>query len=207
MCLTGVDYFSTLGYQPGIAFLASGVLSPLATIILVAVTLFGALPTYFVVAQERARTVKARSPCSRRCCPDGWAKRWFSLFSVSPPPPSSSQLPCRRRTPPPISSRIRLIPEAWHHHRIEVTFVLLALLGALFLRGFQEAIGLSFFIVCAYLGLSAVILINGVYLLGIQPEHIRNWQMLLSKQYSSPGMMIGPFHVDVPKVSPGTFRI
>jgi len=55
MCLLGVDYFSTLAYQPSITFNVAGRLGPLATVVVVLVTLFGALPVYFYVAGKSAQ--------------------------------------------------------------------------------------------------------------------------------------------------------
>ena len=52
VCLLGLDYFSTLAYQPSITFHETGDLGPLATAAVVFVTLFGALPVYCYLAGQ-----------------------------------------------------------------------------------------------------------------------------------------------------------
>src|SRR5438128_1221624 len=55
LCLLGLDYFSTLAYQPSITYEFTGLLGPIATFVIVVVTLFGALPIYFYLAGRSPR--------------------------------------------------------------------------------------------------------------------------------------------------------
>jgi hypothetical protein len=202
MCLTGVDYFSTLGYQPGIAFLAAANLSPIATLILVLVTLFGALPTYCVVAGESPNGQGSVAMLEKML--PGWLGKTFVLFLLGFAATAfiiTITLSAADATAHIVENPI--FRDWLHDQRIAVTIVLLAMLGALFLKGFKEAIGLSFGIVCAYLGLSAIILVRGMYELCCQPQLITLWHTHLFQEYQNPFMMLGFAMLLFPKLALG----
>ncbi len=55
LCILGLDYFSTLAYQPSLTYEATGRLGPVATLVVVLVTLLGALPIYCYLAGRSHR--------------------------------------------------------------------------------------------------------------------------------------------------------
>jgi hypothetical protein len=177
MCLTGVDYFSTLGYQPGIAFLAAGALSPIATLILVLLTLFGALPIYNRVARESPHGEGSISMLEHLL--SRWKGKLFVLVLlgfVATDFVITITLSAADATAHVVENHYVNAYAPFLDHRVVVTLLLVALLGAVFLKGFKEAIGLAVVLVGAYLLLNVVVIGRGLYeLFFIHPEALPRW--------------------------------
>ncbi|HTZ58851.1 MAG TPA: hypothetical protein VMB49_12165 [Acidobacteriaceae bacterium] len=189
MCLTGVDYFSTLGYQPGIAFLAAGILSPVATLVLVMVTLFAALPVYRRVAVASPNGQGSIAMLEKLF--PGWTGKAFVLVLLG-----------FATTDFVITMTLSAADAAAHfvHNpytpqflksQMGITLLLLAILGAVFLKGFKEAINIAVVLVAVYLALNAVVCVVGIYHVLGQPHLIADWKRALFAQHGSLVSIIG----------------
>ena len=180
MCLTGVDYFSTLGYQPGIAFAAAGVLSPIATLLLVLLTLFGALPIYNRVATEsphgQGSISMLESLLSR------WKSKLFVLILLGFV--ATDFVITITLSAADASEHIIHNPFVEEHlsslnHPVLVTFLMISVLAAVFLKGFKEAIGIAVVLVVSYLILNLVIIGVGINAIVTDPSVLSRWQQAL----------------------------
>ncbi|GGL03787.1 APC family permease [Deinococcus radiotolerans] len=202
MCLTGVDYFSTLGYQPGIAALAAGAVSPFATLVLVLVTLFGALPMYRRVAEDSPHGDGSISMLERLL--SYWPSKFLVLsligfvatgFIITITLSAADASAHLIENP--------FLKSALEGHQVGVTLLLLLLLGAVFLKGFKEAIGIAVVLVVAYLALSAVVIGKGAQVILAQPDLVQNWLGSLHAGFGSPLALIGAALLVFPKLALG----
>jgi hypothetical protein len=201
VCLTGVDYFSTLGYQPSIAFLAAGYLSPLATLVLVLLTLFGALPVYNRIAmlsphgQGSLSVLEERLPRWRGkafvLCLLGFAATDFVITITLSAADATAHIIENPFVP------------AWVDHPLVLTLGLVAALGAIFLRGFREAIWLAVLLVAVYLGLNFIVVGDELVHLWAHPHLVAAWTSHLYAQQSNPLMMLALAILLFPKLALG----
>jgi hypothetical protein len=178
MCLTGVDYFSTLGYQPGIAALAAGQLSPIATLILVVITLFGALPIY-----RRVATISPHGEGSISMLAQLLSWWWGKAFVLCLLGFVATDFVITI-TLSASDAAAHIVENALVHNfvkgqEITISILLVALLGGVFLRGFQEAIGLAVVLVVVYLGLNLVVIGSGIGHIIADPSVLAKWQQSL----------------------------
>lgn len=177
--LTGVDYFSTLGYQPGIALLAAGALSPLATIILVLVTLFGALPVYMQVAKRSYAGQGSIAMLENLL--KGWYGKVFVLILIG----FATTDFVITMTLSAADATQHIIENPFVHSylgesaRIPLTLGLLGLLAIVFLLGFSEAINVATFITIPYLLLNLVVLAVAFQDIANHQEYLPRWSEAL----------------------------
>jgi hypothetical protein len=202
MCLTGVDYFSTLGYQPGIAALAAGLLSPIATIVLVIVTLAGALPVYRRVSQESPHGQGSIAMLERLLT--FWKGKLFVLTLLGFA--ATDFLITITLSAADASTHLIENPHltaTLHGHQMLITLLLITLLGAVFLKGFLEAIGVAFALVGIYLALNAVVVAVGLWHVLTAMHVVTDWTGALTTEHGNVFVMIGVALIVFPKLALG----
>ncbi|WAH95289.1 amino acid transporter [Arthrobacter sp. MMS18-M83] len=202
MCLTGVDYFSSLGYAPAIAVLAAGVISPIATLVLVGLTLLGALPVYHRVAGESPRGEGSIAMLERLM--PRWTGKFFVLVLLGFAATDfmiTMTLSAADATAHLIQNPIA--PGWLQGQNVAVTLFLLALLAAVFLRGFKEAIGVAVALVVLYLGLNVVLVVVTLAEVVAHPAAVTDWWTALSTSHGNPLMVVGIALVVFPKLALG----
>jgi hypothetical protein len=202
MCLTGVDYFSTLGYQPGIAALAAGAISPIATVVLVALTLLGALPVYRRVASESPNGEGSIAMLERLMSfwkgkifvlvLLGFAATDFMITMTLSAADATAHLVENPHLEPFLTG-----------HEVVITLFLLALLGGVFLRGFQEAISVAVVLVAIYLALNIVVIAVAFGQVAAEPFLWSDWSTALTQQHGSPLVIVGIALLVFPKLALG----
>ena len=201
MCLTGVDYFSSLGYQPGIAALAAASLAPMATAVLVLMTLFGALPMYKRVAAASPHGDGSVSMLERLLA--WWQGKILVLVLISfvltafvvTITISASDAAAHITENP--------LGRVLSGHEVPITLTLILLLGVIFLRGFTEAIGVAVGIVALYLVLNVVVIGRALWEVGMHPGLLTNWRDMLFVQYGSPLAMAAVAFLLFPRLALG----
>ncbi len=187
--LTGVDYFSSLAYQPGIALLAVGALAPPATLILIVVTLAGALPVYSQVASRSFAGQGSIAILENLL--SGWRAKIFVLVLIGFAATDfvitmtlSAADAARHAIENPF-----LRPHLANHHEL-LTIGLLTLLAIVFVIGFREAIRLAIFVAIPYILLNVVVLGAGFGRILHQPALLFSWRAFLQTHYDWTGLFV-----------------